>query len=54
MPVNEDSQNITIVLPRLQVEYLDKVALESDLSRSQVMRMIIREYRAKIDKSQDS
>lgn len=44
MAVNKNSQNVTITLPRVLVEYLDSIARKSDLSRSQVVRTMIRAH----------
>ncbi len=38
---------VAVMLPPTLVEYLDQIALEQDLNRSQVVRKIIREYQTK-------
>lgn len=47
MAAIKDSQNVTLTLPADMVVFLDEMAKRTDLSRSQVVRLIVREYQAK-------
>jgi metal-responsive CopG/Arc/MetJ family transcriptional regulator len=47
MAAIKESQNVTLTLPADMVAYLDREAFKLDLSRSQVVRLIVREYQAK-------
>lgn len=44
MPSKDENITVSMIFPRATVEYLDGLAQESDLSRSQVLRAIIREH----------
>lgn len=44
MATKETVVTVAVMLPPSLLEYLDKVAAEQDLNRSQVVRKMIREY----------
>lgn len=51
MATKDKAGTIAIVLSPEIISYLDGLALEKDLNRSQVVRMIIREYQNKKKRS---
>jgi len=47
MPKEEEFISVTVTLKQEDIDYLEKVMAENDQNRSQVVRAMIREHRAK-------